>query len=77
MLLEKLRLTDQDLQELNPLDLYFRLQGRMTQEDFAQAMGVSDRTFRRWLKQGCADGVAYRRAADLCQQWRKRPGWIQ
>lgn len=77
MLIEKLRPTDDDLTELDPIGLYFNLQGRMTQEDFALAMGVSTRTFARWLAgQTKPDGVAWRRAGELYRRWCDRPGWF-
>lgn len=77
MLIEKLRPTDDDLTEYDPIKLYLELCGRMTQEDFAVVLGVSYRTFQRWLTNGISpDLVAHRRAADLRQKWKIRDGWL-
>lgn len=78
MLLDRLKPTDDDLTEYDPIKLYFDLQGRMTQSDYAYCLGISERTLQRWLKgeQKPDNLVPFRRAGQLRKQWSDRPGWI-
>lgn len=77
MLLEKLKPTEEDLQQYDPLQLYKDVAGRMTQEEFCRVLGVSDRNFRRWWSGQLVPqhSVFFYRAASLRQTWISR-GWI-
>lgn len=77
MLLEKLRATEEDLQEYDPLQLYRDVAGRMTQEEFCRVLGVSDRQFRKWWsgKLSPTYQVFHYRAATLRREWQRR-NWI-
>ena len=77
MLLEKLKPTEEDLQEYDPIQLYRDVAGRMTQEEFCRVLGVSDRQFRKWWsgKLSPTYQVFYYRAGSLRQIWINR-GWL-
>jgi hypothetical protein len=73
----RLKPTAEDLLEYDPLQLYRDIAGRMTQEEFCKAMGVSDRQFRSWWsgKRLPTYQVFFFRAASLRQRWTDR-GWL-
>lgn len=77
MLLQRLKPTEEDLQQYDPIQLYRDVAGRMTQEEFCRVLGVSDRHFREWWsgKRSPTYQVFLFRAASLKQAWINR-GWI-
>lgn len=77
MVLEKLRATEEDLQEYDPLQLYRDVAGRMTQEEFCRVLGITDRRFRDWWsgKRAPSIQVWRLRAGTLRREWQQR-NWI-
>lgn len=67
---------EEDLQEYDPMQLYRQMQGRMTQQDYAESLGIAYYTFRRWwYGKNTPDRLARRRAYELQEKYKQR-GWI-
>lgn len=74
---QRLRLTNEDVEEYDPLQLYRELEGRMTQEQYCRALGISEKNFIAWWrgKRSPTFAVWFLRAGTLRRDWMAR-GWI-
>lgn len=78
MLLEKLKPTEEDLQEYDPVQLYQELSGRMTQIDYAETLGIAYWTFRLWWDSDDRSKIklVYRRLAAKMRREYQQRGWL-